>query len=53
MKKLIFLSALIVLSFLNSCSQRTEYVETEKPTLYVHTYEKKVFEPFTLDYEVK
>lgn len=48
--KSILLSVLTVLA-LNSCTEKV-YVETDKPTLYVHSYEKQVFEPFTLDYKV-
>lgn len=42
-----------VLTLNSCCEDRIEYVPTDCPKQYVHSYEKKVFEPFTLDYEVK
>lgn len=50
MKKLIYLLVLIVFGLVG-CTKEV-YVETEKPTLYEHSYEKQEFEPFSLEYRV-
>lgn len=55
MMKSIFL-AVCILGALNSCSEpepRIVYIKVPCPTLTVHKYEKQVFAPLQLDYEVK
>lgn len=53
MQKLMLAMVVTVLLLNSCCEDRVEYVQTPSASLYVHSYDKEVFKPFTLNYEVK
>lgn len=54
MKNLILVSAsTLTLLVSNGCSQRVEYIKVPCPTLITFDVPKQVFNPMTIEYEVK